>query len=131
MNWISLLGLETLVLRWRAAAMEGAMALEDRAELARLEWHDQKLRVGQLLLLGIAVAALTVVAMVLLSLALLVQFWDTPHRILVAWLVAGGWLVAWAGVLFALMSVLRQAGNAFALTRKELVQDWREIKEQL
>ena len=39
MNWISLLGLETLVLRWRAAAMEGAMAIEDRAELARLEWQ--------------------------------------------------------------------------------------------
>ena len=88
MNWISLLGLETLVLRWRAAALEGAMALEYRAELARLEWQDQKRRVGQLLLLGIAVAALTVVALVVLSLALLVQFWDTPHRALVAWLLA-------------------------------------------
>ena len=48
MNWISLLGLETLVLRWRAAALEGAMALEDRAELARLEWQDQKRRLQQL-----------------------------------------------------------------------------------
>ena len=131
MNWISLLGLETLVLRWRAAAMEGAMAIEDRAELARLEWQEQKRRLRQLLLLGIAVAALTVVALVVLSLALLVQFWDTPHRILVTWLVAGGWLVAWAASLVALVSVLRHAGSAFALTRKELAQDWREIKEQL
>lgn len=131
MNWISLLGLESFVLRWRATAIEGAMAVEDRAELARLEWRDQKRRLRQILLLTIAVAALTVVAFTLLSAALLVQFWDTPHRILVAWLVAGGWLVAWAGVLIALMSVLRQAGNAFALTRKELAQDWREIKEQL
>jgi uncharacterized membrane protein YqjE len=107
------------------------MAVEDRAELARLEWQDQKRRLRQILLLTIAVAALTVVAFTLLSAALLVQFWETPNRILVAWLVAGGWLVAWAGVLLALMSVLRQAGNAFALTRKELAQDWREIKEQL
>lgn len=131
MNWISLLGLESFVLRWRATAIEGAMAVEDRAELARLEWLDQKRRLRQILLLTIAVAALSVVSFTLLSAALLVQFWETPHRILVAWLVAGGWLVAWAGVLFALMSVLRQAGNAFALTRKELAQDWREIKEQL
>lgn len=131
MNWISLLGLESFVLRCRATAIEGAMAVEDRAELARLEWQDQKRRLRQILLLTIAVAALTVVAFTLLSAALLVQFWETPNRILVAWLVAGGWLVAWAGVLLALMSVLRQAGNAFALTRKELAQDWREIKEQL
>ncbi len=131
MNWISLLGLETLVLRWRAAALEGAMALEDRAELARLEWQDQKRRVGQFLLLGIAVAALTVVALVVLSLALLVQFWDTPHRALVAWLLAGLWLLVWGGALATLLSVGRQAGNAFALTRQELQQDWREIKEHL
>ncbi len=131
MNWLSLLGLEAFVLRWRAAAIEGAMAVEDRAELARLEWQDQKRRLRQILLLTIAVAALTVVALTLLSAALLVQFWETPHRILVAWLVAGTWLVAWAAALAALMHVARQAGNAFALTRKELAQDWREIKEQL
>ncbi|MDY0105918.1 MAG: phage holin family protein [Giesbergeria sp.] len=131
MNWISLLGLEAFVLRWRAAAIEGAMAVDDRAELARLEWQDQKRRLRQILLLTIAVAALTVVALTLFSAALLVQFWDTPHRILVAWLVAGGWLLAWAAAVLALVSVMRQAGNAFALTRKELAQDWREIKEQL
>ena len=131
MNWISLLGLESFVLRWRAAVIEGVMAVEDRAELARLEWQDQERRLRQILLLTIAVAALTVVALILLSAALLVQFWDTPHRILVTWLVAGGWLVAWAASLVALVSVLRQAGSAFALTRKELAQDWREIKEQL
>ena len=131
MNWISLLGLETLVLRWRAAAMEGAMAIEDRAELARLEWQEQKRRLRQLLLLGIAVAALTVVALVVLSLALLVQFWDTPHRSLVAWILAALWLLVWGGSLAALLSVTRQAGNAFALTRQELQQDWREIKEPL
>lgn len=131
MNWISLLGLEAFVLRWRAAAIEAAMAVEDRAELAHLEWQEQKRRLRQMLLLTIAVAALTVVALVLLSVALLVQFWDTPHRILVAWSVAVTWLVVWAGALFSLVGVARQAGNAFTLTRRELAQDWRDIKEQL
>ena len=97
MNWISLLGLEAFVLRWRAAALEGAIAIEDRAELARLEWHEQKARLRQLLLLTLAV----------------------------------GWLLAWGVALAALVRVANAASNAFALTREELVRDWREIKEQL
>ena len=30
MNWLSLLGLESLVARWRANVIEGAIAAEDR-----------------------------------------------------------------------------------------------------
>jgi uncharacterized membrane protein YqjE len=131
MNWLSLLGLEAFAARWRANVIEGAIAAEDRLELARLEWLDQKRRLQQLLVLLIAVAGLTVVTLVLLSLAVLVQFWDTPHRILVAWVVAGVWLVAWFIAIAKLTSVVRNTGNGFALTRRELSQDWREIKERL
>lgn len=131
MNWISLLGLEAFVARWRAAVIEGAIAAEDRVVLAHLEWREQKRRLRQLLVLSLAVVGLTVVALILLSLALMVQFWDSPQRILVAWLIAGTWLLAWAGALMALLSVARQAGNAFGLTRRELSKDWRDIKEQL
>ena len=88
MNWISMLGLEAFVARWRASLIEGAIAAEDRLELAHLEWQEQKRRLRYLLVLTILVAGLTVVALILLSLALMVQFWDTPQRILVAWLVA-------------------------------------------
>ena len=131
MNWLSLLGLEAFAARWRANVIEGAIAAEDRLELARLEWLDQKRRLQQLLVLLIAVAGLTVVTLVLLSLAVLVQFWDTPHRILVAWVVAGVWLVAWFIAIAKLTSVVRNTGNGIALTRRELSQDWREIKERL
>lgn len=131
MNWLSLLGLEGWVARWRAAIIEGAIAAEDRIELARLEWADQKRRLAQLVVLLVLFGGLAVVALLLLSLAVLVQFWDTPQRALVAWLLAGGWLVAWVVVLIALVSIGRQAGDAFALTRRELQQDWRTIKEQL
>lgn len=131
MDWLSLLGLDTLVLRWRAATIEAAIAAEDRLTLARLEWADQKRRVGRLVLLVIALAALTVVTLMLLSLAIIVQFWDTPHRALAAWLVAGGWLVAWAIALGLLVAVARAAGNGFALTRRELARDWTDLKERL
>lgn len=131
MNWLSLLGLDGWLARWRAAVIEGAIAAEDRIELARLEWADQKHRVAQMVALAIVLGALAVVALLLLALAVLVQFWDTPHRTLVAWLLAGGSVVACGVVVACLMSTVRQAGNAFALTRRELANDWQVIKEQL
>ena len=131
MNWLSLLGLEAFVARWRANVIEGAMAAEDRLELARLEWLDQKQRLQQMLVLLIAVTGLTVVTLVLVSMAILVQFWDTPHRVMVAWVVAGVWLVAWCAAIIKLVSVARSTGSGFALTRRELSQDWRDIKERL
>lgn len=131
MNWLSLLGLEAFVARWRANVIEGAIAAEDRLELARLEWLDQKRRLQQMLVLLIAVTGLTVVTLVLVSMAILVQFWDTPHRVMVAWVVAGVWLVAWCAAIIKLVSVARSTGSGFALTRRELSQDWRDIKERL
>ena len=131
MNWLSLLGLEAFVARWRANVIEGAIAAEDRLELARLEWLDQKQRLQQMLVLLIAVTGLTVVTLVLVSIAILVQFWDTPHRVMVAWVVASVWLVAWCAAIIKLVSVARSTGSGFALTRRELSQDWRDIKERL
>jgi hypothetical protein len=40
-------------------------------------------------------------------------------------------LLGWGGTLLSLVSVAKRAGNGFALTRKELAQDWRDIKERL
>lgn len=131
MNWLALLGLDALVARWRANVIEGAIAAEDRMDLARLEWADQKQRLQQLLVLTILVGGLTVVALIMLSMAVLVHFWDTEHRTLVAWLVAGAWLLGWGATLVRLVSVAKSAGNGFALTRQEFAQDWRDIKERL
>lgn len=131
MNWLSLLGLDVWLTRWHAAVLEGVIATEDRLELAHLEWQQLKLRLRELLVLTVAVAALTVVALTLLSAAVIVQFWDTPHRLLATWLVAGAWLILWAIALASLLSVARSASNGFALTRRELLQDWRDIKERL
>ncbi len=130
-NWLSLLGIDAWIARWRANVIEGAIAAEDRLDLARLEWQDQKRRLISVVVLGIALAGLTVVTLIVLSMALLVHFWDSPERVTVAWSVAGAWLLIWAGLLLGLWSTLRKAGNAFALTRNELAQDWRSLKEKL
>lgn len=131
MNWLSLLGLEAFVARWQAAGLEGAIAAQDRVELAHLEWQDQKKRLVQLLVLVIVVTGLTVVALVVLSIAVMVQFWATEHRTMVAWIVAGVWVVGWAGALAALVSIATTSSEAFAFTRRELVRDWNDIKERL
>lgn len=131
MNWISLLGLEAIAARWRANVIEGAIAAEDRWTLAHLEWEEQKRRLRYLGIFVLIFAGLTMVTLVVLSFAVIVQFWDTPQRALVAWLLSGGWLIAWTAVLLTLVSLARQAGKGFALTRREIVRDWQSIKERL
>jgi len=130
-NWMSAIGLDKLSARVRANLNEGAIAAEDRIELARLEWGVEKLRLQTILLLSILVAGLTIVALVLLSLAVLVQFWDSPQRAVVAWVLAGVWLLAWLGFLMVLINTLRKSSNPFALTRAELAKDWAQIKGRL
>ncbi|MDA8520870.1 phage holin family protein [Acidovorax sp. NCPPB 4044] len=131
MNWLALLGLEGWFARMRAATIEGAIAAEDRLDLVRLEWADEKRRLALIVILVVAVGGLTVIALTLLSLAILVHFWDEPQRTMVAWSIAGTWLVLWAAALAGLFTTAKKAGNAFPLTRRELSEDWRQIKERL
>lgn len=131
MNWMSALGLDALIARYRAGLIEGAIAVEDRLQLARLEWRAQRAWLQTVLILVIALGGLTVVAMVLLSMAVLIHFWDTAHRSLVAWIVAGVWLAAWGAVLYTLVRLLRHSSRSFAMTRAELAHDWSVIKEKL
>lgn len=131
MNWKSILGLDELSARMRANLNEGAIAAEDRIELARLEWAAQKKRFQAILVLAIVVGGLTIVAMVMLSVAILVQLWDSPQREVVAWVMAGVWLLAWAALLAVLVTTLRKSSQPFALTRAELQRDWASIKERL
>lgn len=128
---MSALGLENVSARLRAQLNEGAMAAEDRMELARLEWGAQKKCLQTILVLGIALGGLTIVALVLLSLAVLIQFWDSPDRSVVAWVIAGVWLLAWAATLAVLLSALRKSTQPFGLTRAELARDWAVLKEKL
>ena len=131
MNWMSLLGLDNLSARMRANLNEGAIAAEDRLALARLEWEAQKKRLQAILVLAILMGGITVVALVTLSIAILVQMWDTPQRVVVAWVMAGVWVLAWLAGLSVLVTTLRKSRDPFELTRAELARDWALIKEKL
>ena len=131
MNWISLLGLDALLARWRGNLNELALAAEDRADLAQLEWQLHKRSLQTLLILVVALGGLTVVVLTILSIALMVQFWDTEHRTTVAWCLAGGWLLIWVLALWRLLAAVKQLSEPFRLTRSELKADWKTLREKL
>lgn len=131
MNLLSLLGLDVWLARWHAVSAEGRWAAQDRLELAHLEWREQKRHWRRLLALSLVMAIFMALALITLSLALIVHFWDTPQRVLVAWLLAGAWTLLWVGAMIALVSAARRGGDSFGLTRRELKQDWVDIKEHL
>ena len=131
MNLISLLGLDSLMERWRANLNEAAIAAEDRVDLAQLEWQQHKRSMQTLAVLAIVLGALTVVVLIVLSMALLVQFWDSEHRQLAAWLPVGGWVLIWGLGLWRLLVAVRQLSSPFRLTRRELRSDWQALKERI
>ena len=128
---MSLLGLDVFVARWRLASAESVLAAQDRLELAQLEWKEQKRHWFKLMGLVLAVLALAVLSLVVFSMALIIQFWDTPQRSLVAWLLTGFWFMLWASAVVGVVSVGLRGGQGFGLARRELKQDWQDIKEQL
>jgi uncharacterized membrane protein YqjE len=128
MRLLSLLGLDARVRRWRIAAGEGALAAEDRVQLLRLAWEEERQRLRLLLGLAIAVIGLTTVTVALLSVAVVVHFWDTPSRVTAAWSVAIVWIVLWVLAVVALVTTLRQASDAFEPARREFARDWEWVQ---
>ncbi|MDH6594864.1 putative membrane protein YqjE [Variovorax sp. TBS-050B] len=129
MKLLSLFGLDARLRRLRIAAAEGALAAEDRMQLLRMAWEDEKQRLKMALALVVAVGGLTTVAAALLSMAVVVHFWDTPHRIAAAWWVAGVWALLWLGAAIGLLLTLRRASNSFVPARREFERDWAWVQE--
>lgn len=122
MSFSALFGLRTRLRRLRILAGEGALAAEDRAQLLRLAWDEEKKRLGTVLGLAIAVIGLTTVAIALLSVAIVVHFWDTPYRTMAAWVLALLWVGLWAAAVLTLMGTLRKS-SAFDSARVTFERD--------
>ena len=129
MRLLSLFGLDARLRRLRIAAADGALAAEDRVQLLRMAWEDEKQRLKLVLVLVVAVLGLTTVAVALLSMAVVVHFWETPHRISAAWAVAGVWIVLWLGAAVGLYLSLRNASNSFMPARHEFERDWAWVQD--
>jgi uncharacterized membrane protein YqjE len=130
MRLLSLLGLDRRLRRLRIAAGEGALAAEDRAKLLKLAWDEERQRLRLVLALVIAVIGLTTVTVALLSVAVVVHFWDTPSRVPAAWAVAGVWIALWLLAVVALVNTMRRASTAFEPARREFERDWQWVQAQ-
>jgi uncharacterized membrane protein YqjE len=131
MRLSSLFGIQSRLRRLRILLGEGALAAEDRAELLRFAWEDEKKRLRWVLALVIAVVGLTTIAVALLSVAVVVQFWDSPHRAVAAWVVAAGWVVLWLAAVVALLSLTGKSSSAFEPVRREFERDRAWIRRSL
>jgi uncharacterized membrane protein YqjE len=127
----SLLGLKTWMARLRRALSHSTEAIEDRWLLARIEMQETKRNVLKLVLYTIAALALTIIALLMLSFALVVTFWNSPYRMIAIWGLSAMWLVCWAAVIWALLRSAQASGQAFLATRQELARDWQALKEKL
>ena len=122
MSFSALFGLKSRLRRLRILAGEAALGAEDRAQLLRLAWDEQKKRLGTVLGLAIAVIGLTTVAIALLSVAIVVHFWDTPYRTMAAWVLALLWVGLWAAAVLTLLGTLRKS-SAFDSARQTFERD--------
>ena len=128
---LSILGLDARIRRIKIAAGEGALAVEDRAQLLQMAWQDEKQRLKSTVLLVVAVLALTTVTVALVSVAVVVNFWDTSYRVTAAWSVAGVWVLLWLAAVLSLIGTLRGAAGTLDTTQKAFERDWEWLQNRL
>lgn len=128
---LSFLGLDARIRRIKIAAGEGALAVEDRAQLLQMAWQDEKQRLKSTVLLVVAVLALTTVTVALVSVAVVVNFWDTSYRVTAAWSVAGVWVLLWLAAVLSLIGTLRGASGTLETTQKAFERDWEWLQNRL
>lgn len=103
--------------------------LGDYFELLRLEMKIQGRNLGAQLL-GYAIAAVfALLAALFIGVAIILTYWDTPHRATAAWLVVVLYVVV-AGIAYAFSS-RPLPGSAFETLRSELRRDVETVKESI
>lgn len=131
--FLSLLGLDewahSLSEKMQSALSESTSGVEARLLLAKLELQEGKRILLQAIILLLVCACIGFVLLLLTALALIIQFWDTPYRSLIAWAIV--LVLAILLVLFSicLIRTLRRSKKTFELTLREFNQDWQALKE--
>lgn len=112
------------------ALEEGKVALGTRWELARLEWAVERQRLVQSLagLAILAIAGLLVLAFA--GFAVVVTWWDTENRVMVAWLVVGAYAILALTGLFMWRFAEQRKERRFAALRAEFAADREWIGRQ-
>lgn len=94
----------------------------DRLELLAVELHEEKHRLIQIFIWISAVVFLAMLAMVFVSMAIVVLFWDTA-RVAVVCSLAGTYVAALIATVIGFKRYLKRQPKPFAATLSELRED--------
>lgn len=104
--------------------------LGDYIDLLRIEMKLQGREIAAQLL-GYAIGVLfALLAAIFAGLAIIVTYWDTPHRALSAWIVVALYIVI-AGAGYFVIRKHMHAASPFTTLRNELKQDVDLVKESI
>lgn len=106
----------------RALAANAVGLLRTRFELLAAELEEERLRVTQIVFFGALALVFCVLGVLLLTLFLILLFWDT-HRLLVTGMLAAGYLGIAAGLGLAARGKARAKSTLFSASLAELAKD--------
>lgn len=104
--------------------------VEDYIELVRLDVEIQRHHLVQRVLSFAVTGICSLIAFVFFGFAIIVSFWETDHRILVAWIVVA-FYIGLAAIAFARARKHIRRESALSSVSRELQQDIKLIKELL
>ena len=96
--------------------------VETRARLAASEFEEQALRLSEVALWALAALFASGIALVMLSIFVVLLFWD-DHRVLAAGLVAALWFAAAGACALVARARMRERPKFLAATLDELARD--------
>lgn len=102
--------------------------LTNRLELFLLELREEQGRVLRLLLLAVAIGVLSLLTLILISLALVVLFWNTARMPVLLGMI--GLYVLAAGLAAWRMNRLLKSRTAFSATLEELKKDCQWLEKE-
>lgn len=102
--------------------------LVDYAKLARFDLIAFRNETIRAIIAAVICAAAVLLLLCFVGVAIIVTEWETPNRIITAWVVCIGWCVVAAGGAFIVRHVL-SGSSPFDNIEKELLRDLSVIKE--
>lgn len=107
----------------KALVLTFVSSLYTRFEIVATEIEEERERLEEMLLIGIAAVFALSVGVLLVSLFIVAVFWDTSYRLLVLGLVTLAYLGTGVGLGLLLRHKVRNKPRLFATTLAELAKD--------
>jgi uncharacterized membrane protein YqjE len=115
-----------LIASLRNLAANAVAILRTRLELLATELEEESLRLARLAFWGLVALLFFTFALIMLTLLVVVLFWDT-HRVLVIALLAFAYLAIAAGIGFRVRAELRTGSKLFSGSLSELAKDGEQL----